>query len=342
MQVICKFSGLPFQYSNYMLGMNLADIHPVFRAKKKLILSPHFVHSFSKSQSLDEKKLIFLAVLNTTDLIEFREPASPSLQTLESNFYHLMHTSEWLAYAEYLYKQVVEFPHYVVAGETANLHNIGNWIKSLDEIRDQIIRKDIDRDRAAALHQRMAEIKNELGIAASLHRAFTPMLARWALDFASLDRNDERYNRYIKILCSPLADAWVYDPAELKELEHYLENELPIDHPQVISVMAQVRLFISARKTGYKDFSVFSEDDESGEGFTILEEDGEGNFVARKSQHLIDVPTEEPLIGNYKSKVEFLRAQAKWKLATREVSPQQSFRKLIKPDIEQIVTTEDV
>lgn len=329
MKVICPISGIALYKTPYLIGFDLADAHPIFRAKKKLILCPDMVHRFVKAEQFEEKKLIFLAVLNATDLIEFRRPAEPSLQLVESQFYKLMHTAGWLSFAEYTYKSVVAFPQYIVNEENKDLTSLPAWINACEDIKDQVIKKDINRDRAASLSQREADFRKEIGDATLLHRAFTPTLARWAVDFAGLKKNDDRYNRWIKILCSPLSDAWVYSMEELREIENFLEEELPYDHPQVLSIMAQIRLLIAECKKGFTEFAVFKDDDDIGDSYTILE-DGE----QRLSKHLEDVPINEPQVKDFANRAAYLVAMAKYKLANRSTQP-------AKPQTSGNVLTED-
>jgi hypothetical protein len=317
MKTLCLYSGVTLYKTPHLLGLTLADIHPIFRAKKKLIICPDMVFRFMKSTDIEEKKLIFLAILNTTELVEFRVPAMPSARTVEKNFFNLMHTAGWLAFAEATYKAVVAFPQFVVNEQTADLESLSAWIRSCEDIKDQIIKRDINRERAASLEQKAAEIKKEINNATFLHRAFTPALARWALDFAQLKRTDERYNQWVKILCSPLSEAWVYDLETLREIEDYLEEELPAEHPQVISVMAQIRTFILECKKGFTEFAVFNEHDETGESFTIVDDE---TGLTTPSKHLVDVPTTEPRQSDYPTKVAYLIATAKWRLANRKTT----------------------
>lgn len=314
MRAICKISGLPLYKSPYLIGFDLADIHPIFRAKRKLILTPQMVHNFMRAQAAEEKKLIFLAVMNATELVEWRAVANPSQATCEKYFFKLMHTAGWLAHAEYTYRHIVGFPQFVCDETTSDLLSVGNWITALEDLKDQIIRKDIDRDRAASLSQKEAEIRREIAEATLLHRAFTPTLARWALDFASLPRDDERYNRYIKIMCSPLSEAWLYEIDELRDIEELLSCELPAEHPQVISVMFQVRELIKECRKGFREFAVFNEQDEEGESFVIIDDE---TGIVTKSKHLIDVPTEEPVQKDYATKAAWLVAKAKFMLSQR-------------------------
>lgn len=344
MQVICSYSNLPIYKTPYLLGCDLVDLHPIFRAKRKIILSPEFIHKFVKATAFEEKKLIFLAVLNVTELVDFKVPAMPSLQVVERNFFKLHPLAEWLDHATYAYKNAVGFPNFVINHETQDLSSLSAWIESLEDIKTQLIKKDIDRDRAAWLSQKEDEIRKELGEATSLHRAFTPNLARWALDFAEMSKTDERYIKWVKILCSPLADSWVHEMDELRDIEEFFELNLPAEHPQVISVMAQIRLLIKECKRGFREFAIFGNEDEDDEGgsFTIL--DDELGTGANLTKHLKNIPKDEPVLKNYPSRVEYLRASAKWKLAQMQLSKPAStqVRQLVKSSVEDKIAKQEL
>lgn len=330
MRVICSYSGVELWKTGSLLGFDLEDIHPIFRAKRKLILRPEWVHRFMKSENSEEKKLIFLAVLNATELLTFEVPAMPSPHIVEKYFHPAMHTACWLSYAEYTYKQIVGFPSFAVRKDTFDLATIGNWLKAIEDIKDGVIKKDIDRDRAAFLAAKEQEIRKEIGDATLLNRAFTPALARWSLDFAELKRVDERYNRYLKVLCTPLADSWVYEIDELRDIEELLELNLPAEHPQVISVMAQIRLLIKECKRGFQDFKVFDSEEDEVTRFEIIDE--ETQQVHAINRHLQDIPTDEPKSKDFPKRIDFLRAHSKWLLQKMKDPKPDVARKFIKPD----------
>ena len=182
MKSICQKSGIPIWKSDLLLGMDLADEHPIFRAKRQLILTPNMIHRFSKSENEMEKRLIFLATINCTHLVEWHVPACPTLHTLESAFYKAISLCEWVAFAEYKLAKIVSFPQYVIRSDNADLKNIGEWLNAIDEIRSRVLRKELERDKNAALLQQESEIKRELGEANFFGKAFTPKLAKWALE----------------------------------------------------------------------------------------------------------------------------------------------------------------
>jgi hypothetical protein len=308
MQVICPISGAVLLKSNYLLGFTLKDIHPIFRAKRKLILNSDMVHRFMKSEAFEEKKLIFLAVFNSTELVEFRCPAQPNLQLVETNFLKLMHTASWLAHAEYTYKSEVSFPQFVVSPDTCDLASIPAWIDSLEEIKDSVIRKDIQRDRAAELANKADEIQTSIREAAQLNRNFTAGLARWALSFANLPRDDERYSKWLKMMCIPKQEAWMFDIDDYKELADFLENELPSEHPQVLSVMYQVRDLVKECKRGFTELSIFNDDAANEDGsFTILDSDDNVSTSVQLS---------EPNARDFPTRLAYLVAHAQWVVKT--------------------------
>lgn len=318
MKVICPISGLAVYKSNYLLGFDLKDLHPIFRAKRKLILNDTMIHKFMQSDIFEEKKLIFLAVLNSTELVEFQTPAMPALGTVETHFLKLMHTAGWLAHAEYTYKAVASFPRFVVRPDTADLTSLPAWINAVEDVKDMVIRRDLDRDRAAELSNKADQISTEIRQAASLHRNFTPSLARWALDFANLNREDTRFSKWMKMMCIPTSEAWMFDIDDYKELVGFMEEELPSEHPQVLSVMFQVRELVKECKRGFTELSVFNDlDDEATESFNIIEDSpvSTGEAISATTLHAMD----KPIAKNYPSKVAFLVADAKWRLAQRKL-----------------------
>jgi len=101
---------------------------------------------------------------------------------MEKNFYNLIFLAQWTSFAEYKLAKIVSFPQYVIRKDNADLENIKQWLAAIDDIREKVNKKELERDKNAALLQREMEIKKELGEANFQNRAFTPKLAKWALE----------------------------------------------------------------------------------------------------------------------------------------------------------------
>jgi hypothetical protein len=322
MKTICQKSGVPIWKTDYLIGLDLADEHPIFKARRSIILSKDMVHKFYKAENPIEKKLIFLGVLNATYLVDFQYPASPSLSTIESSFGNAMFLAQWISFAEWKLAKIVAFPQYIIRKDNADLGNIKSWLAAIDEIREKVNRKELERDKNAALLQREMEIKRELGEANFYGRAFTPRLAKWALELCDITARHNNYSKWMKILCSPLTDAWIYKMEDLLEIQEILQIGLPNleENPQAISVMHQMSELIRECRRGFTQISSIFDDDPQTTDFEIIEENEEG--VSRKipiNQHLHNVPTDAPQLKNYASKVDYLVAKAKYDLAQRSI-----------------------
>jgi len=321
MKTICQKSGIPIFKSDLLLGMDLADEHPIFRAKRNVILSKDMVHRFSSATNIDEKRLIFLATINATYLVDFQYPAAPKLSTMESSFYHAMFLAQWVTYAEYKLAKIISFPQYVIRKDNADLSNIRSWLDSIDDIRQKINRKELDRDKNASLLQRELEIKRELGEANFFGKAFTPKLAKWALELCDITFRHNDYNKWMKILCTPLNEAWVYSMEDLLEVQELLQLNLPNveDNPQAISVMHQMASLIKECRRGFTEFSIFNDDESEVKDFEIVEDGVDNDLnptrtVHKINQHLLDIPEVEPQQKDFSTKLSYLIAKAKWEL----------------------------
>jgi hypothetical protein len=317
MRTICQKSGVELWKSNYFLGFDLADEHPIFKAKSQLILTPKYIHRFMFAESEIEKRLIFLAVLNTTYLVHFQTIATPSKLTMEKYFLRLMPLAQWVRFAEFKLAKIITFPQYVIRQDNSDLSNIGAWIASIEDIREKINRKELERDKSAALHEREMEIKRELGEAIAVGKAFTPKLAKWSLDLCDITPRHPDFNRWMKVLCCPVKEAWIAELEDFMEIRDLLYDNLPFleENPQAISVMHQINTLISENRKGFTEFSLFDETKSEAVDFEILEDGTEHRKVTKINQQLQNVPKDMPLKEQFKNKFEFLIAKAKWDLA---------------------------
>jgi hypothetical protein len=320
MRTICQISGIPIWKSPLLMGMDLADEHPIFRLKKSLLYTKEMIHRFAFAENTDEKKLIYLAFLKSTHLVEFKHPADPSLATMEATFYRLQNTAQWLSYAEYHLARQASFPQYIVTFDTRHLENVRSWLDAVDDIKTKIYRNDLLRDKNAMLLNHEMEIKKELGDANIFNRAFTPKLARWALEVCDITIKHKNYAKYMKLLCTPLQEAFIYKMEEFLEVQEILQLGLPNveENPQAISVMHQMSQLIRECRRGFTEFSMIDDSDSAEvKDFEILVDVGDDNEHRRVkiNQHLVDVPTEMPQLRDYPSKLAYLKAKAKWDIS---------------------------
>ena len=329
-QIICRISGEILYKSDLLLGFDLQNVHPVFQAKKSIILTPQWIFRFTDARSLAEKKLYYLAVLNSMDLITWKHPAYPDLQTIEFGMMQAMSMACWIDYAKYGIRDRIQFPEYVVDRENYQLLELPVWLDRLGEIRAYYLARDREDNRKREINEQSQKIENEFRAAGFIGQAFTLPLARWALEVA--DCPEEKYRRWLDILQTPLNEAWTFssdaEKNELKEIHEFLQDKLPVTNDQCLAVLVQMRKLREASKWGYSEDG--EEDGEDGEedgdnegakvpktprpkppSYQILQED-----VMNPENY--EIPP-EPQFKDYVKPSEYYGAKALWDLLVKEL-----------------------
>lgn len=324
-QITCTISGEILYKSDLLLGFNLADIHPIFKAQKSLILNANIVHSFGHAASNREKKLWYLAVLNTLDLVEFQVPAMPEPWTMEYTFRDLCTLATWVDYARHGkiaeihgFVEKIVFPRYLVKQDNQRLENISSWISALYDIRKIFLARDLENDVKKHLNQTAQKIEIEFRAAGLINQAFTAPLAKWALDIS--DCPEDKYAKWKDILQTPLGEAWCLDTREVKEIREYLQLELPVTNDQAIAVLHQIKLLYEATTKGLTagDWEDEESDEDSGEVKTFQRPKGpiKPNKPEIEYQVLLsetELPP-EPQKSEYPKLFQYLAAKANWDL----------------------------
>lgn len=319
-QIICPISGEILYKSDLFLGFNLSDVHPIFRAKKELILSTDMIFRFQAAKNLREKKMYFLAVLNTTDLVDFTYPANPAPYVVEACFLDAITLAPWIDFARAKMnprRERISFPRYKIDKSTSEMKNISIWISALYDIRNLFLEENRQEELKKDLTNKAADIEREFKTASAFGRAFTLPLARWALEMAEVESGV--FEKWRTILCTPLEDAWTLQKEDVEEILDCLRANLPINNDQVIAVISQCKLLLAKSQESFVSFA-FVEDEvpanikSSGpKGFTI-----DSPLDSEPLLKLEDIGP-EPKRSQFIKTFEYLQAKARWDLLKKQV-----------------------
>lgn len=310
-KITCPISGEVLQKSELLLGFDLSDVHPIFKAKKSLILTIDIMDKFQRAVSWREKKLYYLAVLNTTELVEFKVPANPEPYTMEYTMMNLITLATWIDFARHGIKEKIIFPKYIVREDNADLHNIASFISVLFDLRKMFLAKDRDSDLKRTLNDESQKIEIEFRKAGIIGQAFTRPLAKWALELT--DTTEGVFKPWLDILQTPLKDAWCLDRKDILEIQEHLQAELPVNNDQAIAVLYQVKELLKAASAEIGDEEAEDyEENEQG----LLVKAGKQKFPNRPAGYELilteeDIPP-KPLRSNFTTLAGFLQAEAKW------------------------------
>jgi hypothetical protein len=332
-QIICPISGEILLKSDLLLGMNFRCIHPFLQAKKEIILSPDIIFRFQFAKSEREKRLYYLAILNTSELVDFRCPAQPNAWIMEATFFELATLVQWIDYAKYQQasrgdKGKIKFPRYAIDRENRELKNIGIWLGEIRDIRNLFIKKSEDEDLKKELIAKAADIEREWKRASVFGQAFTPLLAKWALEMAGVEEG--MYDIWKEMLLTPLEDAWTLNKKDLEELLDHFQAELPINNDSVNIVLKQIKLLMGKNSEGYEESWVFVEPDEElaaarkalamkdGNEQAAQQVEGDEHPAPMNNNDVIIDIGPEPLRHQFSKSWEYTRAKAKYEMLKRE------------------------
>lgn len=174
-----------------------------------------------------ERKLLFLALLDKTELITWELPAQPLPATVQKNMEYAFKIAAWLDIAGAV-QNIKSMPKYRVSEHNRDLTNIGYFLHSIEELRTEWMRSSSRRHLEAILEQRQAVLAKLIH---SPYRKWTQrdysIQASWAMDTAEVPK--ERKEEWTKILSIHTAEeAFLCDKDELLDMRDWLERELTL------------------------------------------------------------------------------------------------------------------
>lgn len=321
MKATCRYSGLQFQVQYFPYAFNKSVLHhPTFDIPFPDLLQLSQDWMSSRFTPVD-RRLLFLSLLHSTDLITWRTYAIPSDAVIHANMDSMI---EWAAFIHGC-KNKEQFqclPRYVISKETATLEHVSGWFQTWKEAVEEY--KDRYRTYNAAQLQlrREAALERLIKDPSRTTESYASILAEWASVAASFptyptlapDGSYIPLSDYWKELMrrcgSKQMQAWKMDVQELNDIQEHLEYNLPHGTIFAHEALALVRSAIARSQSALGILNI------SSPTFTILSEEDsieKANILAQAAL----APAVEPIRSDYPDNVSYLRAKARWNLAQK-------------------------
>lgn len=342
MRLICAYSGVEFSTTYFGGIKGFTSVHPIFELPAKSLLSraPEF---YLPSTTPEEKRLHFLALLNSSGLIEWRSYATPPNQLILQHFDALCKCIGWLDLYQYDAKHSRRigpaFPKFAITQETRNLTNIKYWLEAWNDAREYYehgSRRETLSKRIARREQALTKLIND---ASKNPEQFSWTLAQWAADSTDFPTNQkvrvkhaDKTNPDSEDTIISLRDYWisiltnknVYDIREqdLLDLEEYLTENLEHGSIYAFNVLELVRGKLKKQQTslGFGDLftpeqlkAINAASSTTGSLFSIIPTDTVEQ--ANVLNIAATAPSKEPSKSEYPTHFEYLKARAKWMIA---------------------------
>lgn len=327
MKILCAYSGIEFTCEHFPASLFSREAcHPIFHLPQKRLIS--FLGKWGANElTPTDSYLLFLAVLRSSDLVDFRLPVIRTERTdsiVAQNMEALIKTTIRL---NTVINPSVLFPHFVISADTRNLDNVQYWIQNWkDSYQDFIDGKGKDYDDRKLAHREAAlerMIKNPYKSIQETARS----VADWASSAGEFP-TFQTVNRFTEQRCT-LSDYWkqiiitagnddkIYS-INRQDLEELLEHcESTISYGSIFS-SALFKLLRHALEK-QKNFLGLGN---LGESFTIL---GQDNVQDANLRVIIDsAPTELPKKEDFPAtpagKFAYMKAKMQYDMLKKHIS----------------------
>ena len=311
-QAICAKSGLQFKIDFFPYSFNEGQLqHPVFDLSYQELTQEHLLNKWVNREFTEiDTKLYFLALLSSTNLVNWYTYARPSIATCEANMEGLLDILGWMNAIKH---PKLSMPHMAITQDTATLDNIRLWIAAWNGAKDdfengykELTRNQLMLRQEDTLQRLIKDQQKEL-------QDFSGILANWAalsaefpqflitVGGSSIAICD--YWKSILVTCSKTpTHIWRLDIEDMRELLEHLETNLEHGSIYAHATMKLIRDGIDTH-SNYLGFSIIN-----------AAEDIERANI----QILADnAPSELPLLSQYPNKILYLKAKIRYEQAQK-------------------------
>lgn len=339
-KILCGYSSILFNCDHFPIILKSRETHhPIFNVPQRKLFTYLYKWSTRELTNIDSY-LLFLAMLNSSELVEFRLPAirtdktdSIVAQNMESLFKTVLRINE-------VNTPTVQFPKFVITSDTRELNNVHHWIEIWNEKYSAFAtgaRQDYDTRKLVHKEARLEKlIKNP-------HKSikdYAFYLAEWAADAASFPSfNITNPSTGLQISISDYWKSIIIRSATNYQIYSIPDNDLKelLDHCEEnisrIGSLYSNKLFtlLEQAEKVKKNFMELGDIDLSGKSkFHILEQTDtveEANLRAAVDS----APLEKPVRENYPSNFQYLKAKFNYEMAQKHSKksdyPDESSRK---------------
>ena len=329
MKILCAYSSIEFSCEHFpAILYSRETTHPIFQIPQKQLLS--FLGKWAEGGlTQTDSYLLYLALLKSSDLVDFRVPAircdmTPSLvaQNLEPLAKALIKLNTVPNVQEY-------FPHYVISKDSRDLTNtsfwISNWENSYSEWKSGKFKDYDGRELYKKLAHREAALER---LIKNPHRpvsAYASQIADWAEIAGSFPQSQTLspfsnsniplglYWKQIILRCAKEDHVYSIRRADLEELLEHCEEQIPVGTLYSNTLFKLLRFALEKQKN-FLGFPELAPGKSISYSFLQSSDTVE---AANLRAAIAAAPSEEPKEQDFPSKILFLKAKFRWDMARK-------------------------
>jgi hypothetical protein len=324
MKVLCAYSSVEFtceHFPGYLSSREAA--HPLFQVPQKKLLS--YLGKWAQSGlTPTDSYLLFLALLNSSDLVDFRVPAIRTESTDAIIAQNMESLCKVLAKLNTVVSPAVVFPHYVISPETRTLDNVHYWITNWENAYQEFLSGYRSAHESAKLRTREAALERLIKNPHKPIASYAGQIADWAAvagtfptfivinPHNSLKVSCADYWKYLIAKCAYEEQIFAIRRKDLEELLEHCEENIPIGSIYSNALFRIIRHALERQK----NFLGLGDLDITKASYTILSADT--STEAANMRILVDsAPEHCPRPEEYPTKFAYMKAKLRWDMAQK-------------------------
>lgn len=323
-KILCAYSGIEFTCEHFPVTLHAREAyHPIFNVPQKKLLS--FMGKWAANElTPTDSYLLFLALLNSTDKIEFRVPVSvnPFIPAIVANNMELL--SRAIIHMNTVANPSVVFPNFAITPETKFLSNVRHWIECWENEYNSF------KSGYVSYHDSQRMLRREQALERLIKNPHKPVssyanqIAEWAEQAAHFPtfiiespftKQSIPINIYWKdLIVKATRDESLYSIPEedLHELLEHCEEKMEVYGSIYTNTLFTVLRNAIKRQKNFLGLGNY----DASSTFTILD-DPTDTESANMAALIAAAPTEEPRPEQYPSKFEYMKAKMRWDMSQR-------------------------
>jgi hypothetical protein len=324
MKILCGLSGIEFQCDHFPAYLHARESHhPIFNIPQRKLLS--FLPKWASGElTTTDNYLLFLAILNSSDLVEFRTPAVKTPFTdsiVAQNMESLVRT---IIKLNTVTNPAVVFPRYVITPETKTLSNVKYWIENWKEAHKEFLDGYRSAHTSEKLVRREAALERMIKNPHKPIASYASQIADWAAiagsfpngnipsPFTQLQIPLSQYWKEIIIRCANETSLFSIPRTDLDDLLEHCEQNIPVGSIYSNALFRILRHALERQK----NFLGLGDLDISRSTYQILESSDDAESANIRA--MIDAaPDHEPKPDEYPTKFAYLKAKLRWDMSRK-------------------------
>lgn len=334
MQIKCAYSGISFSCEHFPATLNNGESHhPIFSIPQKSLFQ--YARKWAARELTDtDSYLLYLALLNSTDLLEWRIHAirTPrTVQMVESNMASLLHI---VGKINLISHPSFVLSHIAITQETRDFSNSRHWMENWEsavvdfnngykeaKLRDKLVEREHRIERLVRdSNKPIEDYARHLADWAEMASAFPTYVVR--VDNKPIPINE--YWKSIIVACCKEERIFLIPKEHIEKLLEHMEDNLMAGSTAANVTFKLVR---SGLKKQHNYLGLGEIDLSDSPKYTIISDEStiqDANVMAMINSAPLHRPTKE----QYPSQIAYLRAKVKWDMKQEWEAQQVAIAKL--------------